>query len=273
MFQLVLCSTAPLPLGTLVQATHYSLDLYLHGQAPAESRSEDIISFALAQRWLMSRSGGLLETYTASVEEDGELGASEQYVQFIHQTTNEYVQSPRAQGVMENLAALVAEKNGFYFLALCSKSCSSWVAPIKIHMLHYTKLVEFHDGVDNRIDPLGALASTTSADLPCDLAWWLAQRKESFFATHRKYFRGRGAGSVSPVSNQGLYLRLSIMVATNLIFMVERHFSPGLLAGISNADRRSMCLLEVAIYRLDIVPANLQDRAAMVSELLSIDYP
>ncbi|KAL8801762.1 MAG: hypothetical protein Q9182_004234 [Xanthomendoza sp. 2 TL-2023] len=125
MFQLVLYSTEPLLLDTLVKATEMSLDRYLHHNndqiTNASESFSDSLSIEGLRRWLISRGGGLLETYTADAHVDHlDLCTSHFYVQFLHQTTKEYILSPRANDVMKRATTEVTNKNGAYFLTLSS---------------------------------------------------------------------------------------------------------------------------------------------------------
>ncbi|KAL9600826.1 MAG: hypothetical protein Q9179_003081 [Wetmoreana sp. 5 TL-2023] len=276
MFQLVACSIEPLSLPTLIRATEYTLGLY-YDQALDD---EPMISSAMALSWLISHSGGLLETYDtsltkpsdiASFNKEKDLGAPGRYVQFLHQTTKEYVQSSRGQRAMERRAGPVAEKNGFYLLALCSQSCSSWVAPIKIHMFYYAKQVESQGQIDERIDIRDDYARGPDEDSPCDFRWWLEQHEERFF---RLVLSNKLLAAEDTKTGKD-YLLLAVIVAANLVFMVERSLSSEILDFIkkSSNDKLQICLLQVAIGGPDIIPAHLQDRVTMVRKLLSMNYP
>ncbi|KAL8678393.1 MAG: hypothetical protein Q9186_005235 [Xanthomendoza sp. 1 TL-2023] len=178
MFQLVLCSIEPLPLDTVVKATEMSLDRYLNDnnnqRTNASGKVSDNLSTEGLLRWLISRGGGLLEAYPAGAQADHlcESGTSHLYVQFLHQTTKEYIQSPRAYDLMKRVASQLTNKNGFYFLTLSSQSCSAWVAPIKVHMLHYAKLVEVDNRIDARLEILIFPAQGPEDD-HCGFDWWL----------------------------------------------------------------------------------------------------
>ncbi|KAL8678392.1 MAG: hypothetical protein Q9186_005234 [Xanthomendoza sp. 1 TL-2023] len=70
------------------------------------------------------------------------------------------------------------------------------------------------------------------------------------------------------------YVRLVFIVAANLISMLDEGLMSGAeLDTIRNPRYYAPCLLQVAIGGPDIVPAKLQDRAAMVDKLLSLGYP
>lgn len=273
MFQMVLCSVGRLPLETLVEATMMCLNRYLDGNSCLGSESSSKNSaFPQALRWLISRSGGLLETYTAEANIDhlGEPGTPIQYVQFLHQTSKEYIQSHRAQAFMERVAPQVAGKNGYYFLSLASQSCSAWVAPIKIQMLYYMKLTELHDQIDEHvIVPCDDRSSTaTHASNSCGFQWWL-QQQEGMFLSHRDLY-----SLLFPIAAnlENHYLRLYIVVAANLISMVPKAYRPNLQQFLRDDQGRSICLLQAAIGEVNAVPAELQDRTAMVLKLLALGY-
>lgn len=298
MFQLVLCSIEPLPLDTLVRATEMSLsgfarDRHLNdGVTNDYERDSDQISTPGLLRWLISRGGGLLETYTAdnNVNHTDKPGLSQQYVQFIHQTTKEYVQSPRAQAFMERMAPRIAKKNGFYFLTLSSKACSAWVAPIKLHMLYYAKLMEIDKQTDARIWVLGSLfldglslslgslllRALVNESVPCGTIWWLKHQGEPFLDRLLEDLNSKGDlrmgfMQAKPVTT---YYRLLVIVAANLISMLDKgRLSEVELASIASPSVDAPCLLQVAIGGPDIVPTKLQDRTAMVVKLLSLGYP
>ncbi|KAI4221219.1 MAG: hypothetical protein LQ349_007898 [Xanthoria aureola] len=276
MFQMVLCSVARLPLETLVEATVMSLDRYLDGNICLGSESgSNNLSFPQAQRWLISRSGGLLEVYTeANVDRKGEADAPIQYVQFLHQTSKEYIQSPRAQAVLERMAPEVAGKDGFYFLSLASQSCSAWVAPIKLQMLYYIKLTELHGQIDEHIDiPLDDDSGTADpANNPCGFKWWLQQQEDPWLdqlygkgPTNRDFYGRILRPDLLP------YHFLLLVVAANLISMVPNACWPNTFDR-GNQDPVT-CPLQLAIGGPNIVPAELQDRVAMVEKLLSSGYP
>ncbi|KAL8650898.1 MAG: hypothetical protein Q9210_003548 [Variospora velana] len=177
LFQLVLCSIEPLPLDSLIMATEYSLSRCLYGTNPATTTDPSFHTSTQGVRWLKSRAGGLLETYSTSIKGSGDSGTPIEHVQFLHQTAKEYIQASRAQATMELWAYPVAKKKGFYFLALASQSCSAWVAPIKVHMLYYVKLTEIYGQIDERIDvPIGQTGVAAEGG-PCAFRWWLEQQK------------------------------------------------------------------------------------------------
>ena len=281
MFQMVLCSVAPIPLETLVEATVMSLNRYLDGHSRLGSESSsDSLAFPQALRWLISRSGGLLEVNTeADFDRKGEPDTPTQYVQFLHQTSKEYIQSSRAQAVMERVAPQAAGKDGFYFLSLASQSCSAWVAPIKLQMLYYIKLTELHNQIDELIViPLDDdSSSATHANNPCGFKWWIQQQqdawlKQFYVSIFKDYidFHGRYLRSgVLP------YYYLLLVVAANLISMVPNACGPTLQCYALDETEQDtrICLLQVAIGGREVVPDELQDRAAMVVKLLSSGYP
>ncbi|KAL8989486.1 MAG: hypothetical protein Q9169_008350 [Polycauliona sp. 2 TL-2023] len=264
MFQMVLCSMEPLPIGTLLEATAMSLDRYLESRSsPAHASTTMGLTFPQALRWLISRSGGLLETYSTdeNADESNGRGCSSTHVEFLHQTSKEYLQSRRAQTVMERIAPRVASKDGYYFLALASQSCCPWVTPIKLQMLYYLKLTELHDQIDGciklpdeAIPHLGIHENATYTT-----GWWYSQQKDRFF----NLFRGDDRQLEDDVDR-----RLCLLVAANLISMVE---STDILSYILRETK--ICLLQVAIGGPDVIPAHLQDRTAMVVKLLSLGYP
>lgn len=275
MFQMVLCSVGRLPLETLVEATVMSLNRYLDGNSCLGSESSSTNSaFPQALRWLISRSGGLLETYTAEANIDhlGEPGTLIQYVQFLHQTSKEYIQSHRAQAFMERVAPQVAGKNGYYFLSLASQSCSAWVAPIKFRMLYYMKLTELHNQIDEHIvvpsDDGSSTATHTSN--PCGFQWWLQQQEEPWLESlYYNYF-----STLSDLDQSSLYVQLCLVVTANLISMVPKAYPPKLQQYLWDKDYPvgGICLFQVAIGGGNAVPAELQDRTAMVVKLLALGY-
>ncbi|KAL8927856.1 MAG: hypothetical protein Q9172_001156 [Xanthocarpia lactea] len=281
MFQLILCSVEPLPLETLVGATTMSVVRYLDGNSSLGSWpvSSDL-TIDQALRWLISRSGGLLETYTADANIDYlfENGwTSIQYVQFLHQTSKEYVQSRRAQAFMKRMAPQVAGKTGYYFLALASQSCSAWIAPIKLHMLYYIKLAEIRNQIDGQIDvpifPGGLSASHENG--PCDTDWWLRMKDDPLHEyLYRVDYYGRLIEGLNDLlSYRRISLRISLVVAANLISMLDSEVSrPELLQYIRDTRGERVCLLQVAIGGPNVIPAELQDRTAMVVKLLSRGY-
>ncbi|KAL8749029.1 MAG: hypothetical protein Q9199_007941 [Rusavskia elegans] len=275
MFQMVLCSVGRLPLETLVEATVMCLNRYLDDNSCLDSESSSKNSaFPQALRWLISRSGGLLETYTAepNIDHLGEPGTPLQYVQFLHQTSKEYIQSHRAQAFMKRAAPQVAGKNGYYFLSLASQSCSAWVAPIKIQMLYYIKLTELHDQIDEHIMiPFDDGSSTvTHANHPCGFKWWLQQQENpSLKSLYHIIF--------SPVidpDHRSFYGQICLVVTANLISMVPKAYPPELQQYLSVGAYQvgSICLLQTAIGGGNAVPAELQDRTAMVVKLLALGY-
>ncbi|KAL8686565.1 MAG: hypothetical protein Q9218_007015 [Villophora microphyllina] len=281
--QLVLCSLEPLTLGTLISAARYGLNLYLSGDASDERLSTT--SLAQKLRWLMSRSGGLLDTYTVDDKETVEQGTAslqhvEPYVQFLHQTAKEYVQSFRAQAVMERIAAPVAKKNGFYFLALCSQSCAPWVPPIKIHSLQYLKLVETSGQFDAHMKlPVKFEMAEVSASDAVGTPWRAQQHKAPVFEKYDSSL-GRQPDSIfDQTSGWHDYYGLTIMVAANLMSLVKETLNPALLSFItttsatSGESKMEYCLLQVAIGAPSLIPAHLVDREAMVQTLLSLQYP
>ncbi|KAL8962363.1 MAG: hypothetical protein Q9193_001220 [Seirophora villosa] len=262
MFQLVLCSIERLPLASLMQATEYSLSRCRITPAAATDPSSHTSTQGL--RWLKSRAGGLLETYSASIDGSSDSGAHTDYVQFLHQTAKEYIQESRAQATMELWAYSVAQKNGFYFLALASQSWLAWVAPIKIHMLYYAKMTEIDKQIDERINLPIDYTEVGNAKLPCGIKWWLGQQKgQSSELLHVV---------TSIVSTD--YRLLSVAVAANLLFMVDsQRIYPDTVRHDIDTQRSIPCLLQIAIGGPDIVPTKLQDRAAMVVKLLAFGYP
>ena len=281
MFQMVLCGVAPIPLETLVEATVMSLNRYLDGHSRLGSESSsDSLAFPRGLRWLISRSGGLLEVNTeADFDRKGEPDTPTQYVQLLHQTSKKYIQSSRAQAVMERVAPLVAGKNGFYFLSLASQSCFAWVAPIKLQMLYYIKLTELHNQIDELIViPLDDdSSSATHANSPRGFKWWIQQQedawlKQFYVRIFKDYidFHGRYLRSgVLP------YCYLLLVVAANLISMVPNACGPTLQCYALDETEQDtrICLLQVAIGSREVVPDELQDRAAMVVKLLSSGCP
>ncbi|KAL8989895.1 MAG: hypothetical protein Q9177_001318 [Variospora cf. flavescens] len=271
LFQLVLCSIEPLPLDSLIMATEYSLSRCLYGTTPATTTDPSFHTSTQGVRWLKSRAGGLLETYSTSIKGSGDSGTPTEHVQFLHQTAKEYIQASRAQATMELWAYPVAKKNGFYFLALASQSCSAWVAPIKVHMLYYFKLTEIYNQIDERIDVPIDQTEVATEGRPCAFQWWLEQQNVEFFELFPAILHYEN--TTFPT----VCLRLSFAVAANLLFMVD----PPKLERIDRSWLSivrefpwAICLLQIAIGGPDIVPAQLQDRTAMVVKLLStIGYP
>lgn len=140
-FQMVLCSVEPLTPETLFHASAYASRLYLDGD-----RSDEITVVDPDQslRWLMSREGGILEVSMGT-------STSLPFVESLHQTAKEYLQSSRARLLMNRVAAPFAAKSGSYFLALCAQSYAYWVADIKKRMLYYLKLIETDCEMDGKI--------------------------------------------------------------------------------------------------------------------------
>ncbi|KAL8915352.1 MAG: hypothetical protein Q9171_000222 [Xanthocarpia ochracea] len=272
MFQLILCSVEPLPVETLVGATTMSLGRYLDGNSSLSSSPTSRDStIAQALRWLISRSGGLLETYTddANVDYLG-VRTSTKYVQFLHQTSKEYVQSRRAQAFMKRMAPQVDGKTGYYFLALASQSCSAWIAPIKLHMLYYIKLAEIQNQIDEQIKiPIDSgLVSASHAHGPCDTDWWFRMKDEPLL----KYLYAVGRPTEVP-DGHFLYRRIPLVVAANLISMLDSEANrQELLQYIRDRFDKRVCLFQVAIGGPNVIPAELQDRTAMVVKLLSLGY-
>ncbi|KAL8852079.1 MAG: hypothetical protein Q9221_003009 [Calogaya cf. arnoldii] len=274
MFQMVLYSLEPLPLQTLLNATTMSLDRYLDDSSIRYGDAGRMSSRAMTDdrvlRWLMSRSGGLLETYIPEANFDhlGEAGTSTA-VQFLHQTSKEYIESTRAQAVMDRMAPRVASKDGYYFLALASGACSVWIAPIKLHMLYYIKLTELHNQIDEQVAvPFRPNIDTANhATHPCGFQWWLQQQEEPMW---KSLYQGYLSASGEPVNH---YLQLCTMVAANLISIFPKTFPPR-LRQFKEEDFQSetICLLQIAIGGPNIVPAELQDRTAMVKKILAFGY-
>ncbi|KAL8812464.1 MAG: hypothetical protein Q9223_007284, partial [Gallowayella weberi] len=270
MFQLVLYSIEPLPLDTLVNATESSLDRFFDHKndeiTNASEKSSDKVSVEGLWRWLISRGGGLLEAYTSDAHVDhlGE-SSSNVYVQFLHQTAKEYIQSPRAEKVMKRVTTEVTNKNGAYFLTLSSQSCFAWIAPIKVHMLYYAKVVEVDNQIDARIELLNFPVPQDSKNDRCGRNWWLEKQDLS---KEREFLEKKLDGPLTP------YNRILFLVVAKLISMLdEKRISIDELATIRRPTGYTPCLLQVAIGGPDIVPAKLQDRPAMVAKLLSLGYP
>ena len=264
MFQLILCSMEPLSLATLERATEYSLHLCLHG-SPPDAFDDDIDVLPETRlRWLISRSGGLLEVYVKSVHEESE---PDQFVQFLHQTAKDYLQSPRAGCLKERIDPPLAEKGGFYFLTLCCQSYRGWVASIRPHMLQYAKILELRRQDDDRIKlPIGSPN------------WWIQlQPSELLFGLHKDYWGDEQTPRRSDVDPlEAELFKLIVMVAANLISMVELSRMPdGVLNSLvtENSQNMRICLLQLAIGGPDIVPKDLQDRFGMVRKLLQLGYP
>ena len=298
MFQIILHSLERLSLVTLVEATVTSLDRYLDGydwtDIESMSNTSDLSEVSRGS-WLMSRSGGLLETYTAEAGIDhlGEPSAPTQYVQFLHQTSKEYIQSSRAQAVMKRMAPRVAERKGYYFLSLASQFSFAWVAPIKVYMMYYIKLTELHNQVDEHIVVpfYSGVSRATLARYPCDFAWWIEHQEDEFlneiFQRHiRKYklyqgsidHKGGGKYPLEPDDNMlYLYGNLLFFVTANLTSMVKKAYTTEMKAFIDRAvdDRalRVTCLLQATIGGPNVVPAELEDRVTMIKLLLALGYP
>ena len=66
MFQMVLCAFESLPLTTLAKATEFSVDKFTNVRPLEVSDNLDDETSSYFLQWLMSRSGGLLETYCYS---------------------------------------------------------------------------------------------------------------------------------------------------------------------------------------------------------------
>ena len=272
MFQLTLCTLEPLSLATLAQATEFSLNKYVHGSSYDDLKDSTYESSSYLLRWLISRSGGLLETYDIINKPNCD---TKQHVQFLHQTAKDYIQSTQGRNVMTSLVNPdLAEKTGFYFLALSCQSFSDWVRPIKKYMFQYAKMAEVQDQIDDHIH-LSIQSSRNHVMNTWDLDTWWHQFMESelLFILHGKYF-----DSDNEVDHLKLEcFELTIMVAANLIFMVEKHrISYGvslLLARASRVKQFRICLLQLAIGGPQIAPRDLEDRAIMVRKLLSLGYP
>ncbi|KAL8977205.1 MAG: hypothetical protein Q9205_006940, partial [Flavoplaca limonia] len=289
MFQIILHTLERLPLETLIEATVMTSNPNLYGYnwldiKPTSKTSA--FSEAMYGAWLMSRSGGLLETYTAGSHADmvhlGEPNTPIQYVQFLHQTSKEYIQSPRAQVVIKRMAPRVAEKNGYYFLSLASQSPFAWVAPIKLHMMYYIKLTELQNQGDWHIVVPFVRDITTA--YACDLDWWLEQHQNRFlnyiFQRHLKGYRGiRRTENAIDYCDHCLYLfgELLFLIAANLITLVRKAYTTDMRTFINKIvhDRglSLMCLLQATIGGPNIVPVELQDRVDMVKLLLTLGYP
>ncbi|KAI4195526.1 MAG: hypothetical protein LQ350_007159 [Teloschistes chrysophthalmus] len=258
-FQMVLCSVEPLTLETLFHASRYSSRLYLH-----DDKSDETPDMYPEQslRWLMSRGGGILDVFTGT-------STSTPFVQFLHPTAKEYLESPKARDLMERVAAPVAAKSGPYFLALCAQSCAYWTAVIKENMLYYIKLVE----TDRQLDKDIILPLSFKEPEPSDVYgsnWWLRQQSDTFF---QRYKTGCTNYHLSHSSFGDVYQRLVNMVAANLIWLVKGSLPLNTLDIIGNAKRMDIYLLQAAIGTRSLVPAHLEDRAAMVQTLLSLGYP
>lgn len=311
MFQLVLYAFEPLPLSTLVRATEYSLDAFMHSSSLDANNNSDNESTSYDLQWLMSRSGGLLETYAKSVENpakdidndhakrNSELSRAKResneseipsrdefYVQFLHQTAKDYIQSTRANNIMERMATSVAKKSGFYFLTLSCQSLGTWVAPIKVHMFRYAKIVEVRGEVDARIHITIGRPHSNFWDVKTSLSQ--LQPSEILVRIY-EIFRRQPSPSSENEHSRTLIPRcfqLTVMVAANLLFMVDRDRLSFELRQLFSEKRRELkffrnswmmvsrlCLLQLAIGGPDIVPTSLQDRAGMVQKLLSLGYP
>jgi len=271
MLQLVLSSFEPLPLESLVKATEYCLNVSVHDQ-DRSGTSTDIQHGLLIPklRWLTSRGGGLLEaspSFPVKVDAD----AADHYVQFLHQTAKEYVQSNPSNRLMKHVKPPVAEKTGFYFLTLSSQSSSGWVAPIKVHMLHYAKLAEKQGQIDARIDFIDSWKPRDEdSSGPFNFAWWLECQKDTF----PKHFLELidNALATNGTSWKTECYHLAIIVAANLLSLIDSRIS-SLFREYTREPDTEICLLQLAIGGPDIVPAKLQDRAEMVRRIISLEYP
>lgn len=275
-FQMVLHSVEPLTLETLFHASRYTLRLYLHHDATDEVPDVDSDQ---GLRWLMSRGGGILDLSAGSSD-------SAPFVQFLHQTAKEYLQSPRARVLMERVSARFAAKTGPYFLALCTRSCAYWVADIKKSMLYYLKLVEIDRQMDVNIQmPIHYESSKSSDQVGCGTLWWLQQQEGPFFEMCKNEYIDRNQEMFPDFSEPMLtrrrytYSFIVIMVAANLISLVERSLTSEMLNFIrdnmtaSGGNELELCLLQVTIGIPSLIPAHLEDRAAMVRTLLSLGHP
>ncbi|KAL8883885.1 MAG: hypothetical protein Q9215_007946 [Flavoplaca cf. flavocitrina] len=297
MFQIILHSLERLPLETLVEAVVMSLDRYLDSDnwlgIDSDPKTSAIPKVSRGA-WLMSRSGGLLETSTAEAGIDhlGEPGTPTEYVQFLHQTSKEYIQSSRAQAVMKRMAPRVAERNGYYFLSLASQSCFAWVAPIKLHMLIYMKLTEFYNQTDENIfAPFYCGTDTaTLATSTCGVDWWIEQQGDpylqqifqryikdsNFYLRVRAYKNGLNYMLGKEYVEQYHYGYLLFYIAANLGSMVQKAYTTKMKAYMDRwVDIRAFrdtCLLQATIGGPNIVPTELQDRLAMVKLLLALGY-
>jgi len=271
MLQLVLSSFEPLPLESLVKATEYCLNVCVHDQNRSGTSTDIQHGLLIPKlRWLTSRGGGLLEaspSFPVKVDAD----AADHYVQFLHQTAKEYVQSNPSNRLMKHVKPPVAEKTGFYFLTLSSQSSSGWVAPIKVHMLHYAKLAEKQGQIDARIDFIDSWKPRDEdSSGPCNFSWWLECQQDTF-SKHFLELVDNALATNEP-SWKTEYYRLAIIVAANLLSLIDSRRSP-LFREYTRESFRENCLLQVAIGGPDVVPVNLQDRAEMVRKVISFGYP
>lgn len=265
MLQLVLNSFEPLPLGSLIEATEYCLSACVHGQVrPSASTNIEHGLLVPKLRWLTSRGGGLLEAYpTLLVNADA--NATDHHVQFLHQTAKEYMQSNPSDRFTNHVNPSVVEKTGFYFLTLASHSSTAWVAPIKIHMLHYAKIAENQGQIDTRIDLAQSWRlSDEDKSGHCNLLWWLKRQRDIFPDI---FLIGV---QVPSWQNEKKYY--AIIVAANLLSLIDdRIFS--IVGNDSPEGFMDFCPLQLAIGGPNIVPIHLQDRAEMVRKLISVGYP
>lgn len=279
MLHLVLNSFEPLPLESLINATEYCLNMCVQvedlSSTSTDTRywlhlNDEPRSLLPKLRWLTSRGGGLLEAYLTSPTE-ADANGSGHYVQFLHQTAKEYVQSKPSNRLMKHVEPRVAEKTGFYFLTLSSQSSSGWVAPIKVHMLHYAKLAEKEGQIDARIDFVDSwMPHGEDSSGPCNFAWWLERHKDTFPMLFLDFIDNALPTKGSSWQNE--YRYLTIIVAANLLSLIDSRIS-SLFREYTRESSTEICLLLFAIGGPDVVPINLQDRAEMVRKLISFGYP
>lgn len=272
MLQIVLSSFEPLPLTSLFKATEYCLSACVHGQVPP-STSTDVEHELLVPklRWLTSRGGGLLEAYpTLPVNADA--NAPDHYVQFLHQTAKEYMLSNPSNPFTTHVDPRVAEKTGFYFLTLASHSSTGWVAPIKVHMLHYAKIAENQGQIDVQIDLAKSWRQSYGDKFaPCNFSWWLERQRNMFRDSFFIDLDVARKTEVSSRKNAEIYV--AIIVAANLISLINVHRISSFVSKAYLEGPIEFCLLQLAIGGPDLVPVNLQDRAEMVRKIILVGYP
>ena len=142
---------------------------------------------------LASRSGGLLEVVRGdqSIPESDGL-----FVQFIHQTVKEYVQSASKTLGLSPIFPKILQENGYNFiLRTCSSSYDEWVSCIKEDVFKYARCAvkkckedyRAHDSECSRLlsvivrDVMNSMNSMNSRLDLIDLRWFLAKQVGTFF--------------------------------------------------------------------------------------------
>ena len=188
MLHTALCSFEPLPLKVFMAISDLNVAYCDDLSIPSVNMEQPTSSH---KSRLASRSGGLLEVVRGdqSIPESDGL-----FVQFIHQTVKEYVQSASKTLGLSPISPKILQENGYNFiLRTCSSSCDEWVSCIKEDVFKYArcavkKCKEDFGAHDSECwECVSLIVKYVRQSLmlnpsgPIDFKWFLAKQRGSFF--------------------------------------------------------------------------------------------